>query len=261
MLTGQVAVVTGGSGGIGAACARRLAEAGARVAVVDLSAERAEETAKALGGRGFAADVGDEESLRDCAARITDQFGAADILVNTAALFQAPAPPSAIKMERWDDVVRVSLRGTYLACAVFGDAMTRRGSGAIVNIASVGGIISFPYHAYGPAKAGVISLTQSLAAEWGPLGVRVNAVSPGFTLTPQMQVAIDRGNNPVEPIVQGTPLGRLVEPDEVASAVLFLASPAASAITGVNLPVDCGWMAGVTWQPYGGLRGGPAQPS
>lgn len=251
---GRVAVIVGGGGGIGAAVATLAASRGARVAIVDLAEAQANTIAEQIGGKAFVADIGSEESVRECAARIADQFGDVDILINSAAMFQAPSPPSSLKMNRWDSVIQVGLRGTYLTCSIFGEEMVRRKNGAIVNIASIAGVISFPYHAYGPAKAGVIALTRSLAAEWGPAGVRVNAVSPGFTLTPQMQDAIDRGNNPVGPILNGTSLGRLVEPTEVADAVLFLASPAASAITGINLPVDCGWMVGVTWEPYGGLR-------
>jgi NAD(P)-dependent dehydrogenase (short-subunit alcohol dehydrogenase family) len=254
VLNGKIAVVTGGGGGIGADIARRLASAGAKVAVIDLSGDNAEGVAMEIGGLGLAADIADEASVAECAAAVAGTLGAPDILVNCAAMFQAPAPPSSLRMERWDMVVQVALRGTYLTCAAFGEAMVRKGQGAIVNIASVAGMVSFPYHAYGPAKAGVISLTRNLAAEWGPCGVRVNAISPGFTLTPQMQEAIERGNNPVEPIIRGTPLGRLVEPREVSEAALFLVSPASSAITGVNLPVDCGWTSGVTWEPYGGLR-------
>lgn len=255
-LEGKIAAITGGAGGIGKAIGQVFAEAGAQVALIDLDGDRTEVVAAALGGRGFAADVANETDVQDCAAAIRKHFGAnADILVNCASILQAPLPPRRLKQERWDAVVEVGLRGTYLCCATFGEAMTQGAGGSIVNIASVGGMISFPYHAYGPAKAGVIALTRSLAAEWGGMGVRVNAVSPGFTLTEQLRDAADRGLTPLDPIVRTTPQGRLVEPREVAEATLFLASPAASAITGVNLPVDCGWLAGVTWEPYGGLRG------
>lgn len=255
MLDGQVAVVIGGGSGIGAACARQFAAAGARIAIVDLQEDAAAVVAAPLGGHAYGCDIGDEDSVRQCRSWIEEKTGPVDIMINTAAIFQAPVPPSALKMERWDAVTRVALRGAYLAATVFGEAMAARGHGAIVNIASVVGTISSPYHAYGPAKAGVISMTQSLAAEWGPAGVRINAISPGFTLTPSVQVAIDRGTGFAEAVAKETPMGRFVEPDEVARAAVFLASPAASGITGVNLPVDCGWSAGIGWQAYGGLRG------
>ena len=252
-LGGRVAAVIGGAGGIGSACAAALAKAGAKVAVVDVLPEAAEQVAALVGGRGFDADAGDEDALRLLHRTIEGTLGEVDILVNSAVVFQAAGPVSRLRMSRWDDVVRVSQRATFLACTIFGGAMADRGRGAIVNIASVAGMRSMPVHAYGPAKAAVISLTASLAAEWGCKGVRVNAVSPGFTRTPGMQAAIDAGRDQRPDILAGTPIGRLIEPEEVAQGVLFLASPAASAITGINLPIDGGWLAGVSWQAYGGL--------
>lgn len=254
-LAGRVAVVTGGGRGIGASIAAMLLHAGARVAVIDLAAPPTAEADDVVEINRFVGDVTDEKQMVECSGRIVKDVGPVEILVNCAAKFQEPRSPSTLTLDRWDKVVSVALRGTYIACRVFGEQMAQGKGGAIVNIASVAGMVSFPYHAYGPAKSGVISLTQSLAAEWGTAGIRVNAVSPGFTLTEQMQQALDRGTNLASAMSRGSALGRLVEPDEVARAVLFLASPAASAITGINLPVDCGWLAGVTWQPYGGLRG------
>jgi NAD(P)-dependent dehydrogenase (short-subunit alcohol dehydrogenase family) len=113
---------------------------------------------------------------------------------------------------------------------------------------------SMPLHAYAPAKAAVISMTVCLAAEWGPAGVRVNAVSPGYTLTPALQDAIDRGERDVSNLSNNAALKRLVTPEEIAAVVAFLASDAASAMTGVNVPVDCGWLAATPWNTYGGLR-------
>ena len=109
-------------------------------------------------------------------------------------------------------------------------------------------------HAYAPAKAAVISITRCLAAEWGPAGIRVNSVSPGFTRTPALQEAIDKGERDVANLVGSVPMGRLVEPDEIARSVSFLASQEASALTGIDLPVDCGWLAGTSWHTYGGFR-------
>jgi len=132
--------------------------------------------------------------------------------------------------------------------------MAKQGSGSIVNIASVAGMRSGPLHSYGPAKAGVISLSECLAAEWGPCGVRVNTVSPGFTATPALHKGIHTGTLEVADMAGASALGRLVNPAEIAAAVAFLASPAASAITGVNLPVDCGYLVATPWASYGGLR-------
>jgi NAD(P)-dependent dehydrogenase (short-subunit alcohol dehydrogenase family) len=113
---------------------------------------------------------------------------------------------------------------------------------------------SMPLHAYGPAKAAVIAMTECLAAEWGPAQVRVNCVSPGYTRTPALQAAIDKGERDTSSLAGNAALGRLVEPDEIARVVAFLASPAASAMTGANIPVDCGWLVAPSWRTYGGLR-------
>jgi NAD(P)-dependent dehydrogenase (short-subunit alcohol dehydrogenase family) len=249
-----IAVVTGGASGIGEACCRHLAQAGATVVVLDRAIDKAAAVAQAIGGRAYESDVGSEQSLRACAERIESEAGPVDILVNSAGILQFPARPGDIAMEVWDDIVRVDQRGTYLACAVFGENMVRRRRGSIVNIASIAGMRSMPLHAYAPAKAAVIAITQCLATEWGPAQVRVNAVSPGFTLTPALQAAIDRGERDVTKIVANAALGRMVVPDDIAKAVTFLASPEAAAITGVNLPVDCGWLVTTSWNTYGGLR-------
>jgi NAD(P)-dependent dehydrogenase (short-subunit alcohol dehydrogenase family) len=111
-----------------------------------------------------------------------------------------------------------------------------------------------PLHAYGPAKAAVIAMTECLAAEWGPAQVRVNCVSPGYTRTPALQAAIDKGERDPSALASNSALGRLVEPAEIARVVSFLVSPAASAMTGVNVPVDCGWLVAPSWRTYGGLR-------
>ena len=164
--------------------------------------------------------------------------------------------PQRLRMSDWDREIAVDLRGTYLTCRAAGARMAARGAGAIVNIASIAGMTSGPLHGYGPAKAAVISLTTTLAGEWGPRGVRVNAVSPGFTRTEALEKGIEAGALDAGTLSRPSALRRLVEPGEIASAVAFLLGPEASGITGVNLPVDAGYLVGVTWQPYGGLRSG-----
>ena len=250
----RISVVTGGASGIGAACARVLAAAGDLVIVADRDLPRAQAVADEVGGRACSLDVGDENDVEACAAQIERDVGPVDVLVNSAGIIQVPQRPHDLPMSIWDDVVRVDQRGTYVACTAFARGMLTRRRGSIVNIASVAGMRSMPLHAYAPAKAAVISMTTCLAAEWGPSGVRVNAVSPGYTLTPALKDAIDRGERDVLSLTANAPLQRLVDPDEIGHAVAFLASSAASAITGINLPVDCGWLAGTTWSTYGGLR-------
>lgn len=253
-MTPSVHVVTGGASGIGAACARELARAGARVAVLDLDIDRARSVAGEVGGMAFAADVGREDSLDACAAAIEAELGPVEALVNSAGVLQAPDRPHDLSMAVWDRVVAIDQRGTYLACRTFGRAMIARRRGSIVNIASITGLRSVPLHAYAPAKAAVIAITECLAAEWGPAGLRVNCVAPGYTLTPPLQAAIDRGERDVGQLARNAALRRLVLPEEVARVVAFLASDAASAVTGATLPVDCGWLVATPWNTYGGLR-------
>lgn len=248
-----VAVVTGGASGIGAACCRELAARGARVALVDRD-QRVHAVARETSGRGWIADVADETAIKQCADSIEAEWGPVEILVNSAGVIQVPVPPHRLSMANWDEVVRVDQRGTYLAALVFGTRMAARGRGSIINIASIAGMRSMPLHAYAPAKAAVIAMTECLAAEWGPAQVRVNAVSPGYTRTPALQDAIDKGERDIAALARNAALGRLVEPIEIARAVAFLAGNEAAAITGVNLPVDCGWLVAGSWHTYGGLR-------
>jgi len=249
-----VSVVTGGASGIGAACAAALAARGDRVAIVDLDGDGASREAQRLGARAYRCDVADEASVRRTAERIDEEIGPVGVLVNSAGIIQRPLPPGELPMRDWDRVIAVDQRGTYLCCVAFGEAMARRGRGCIVNIASITGQRSVPLHAYAPAKAAVVAITECLAAEWGRSGVRVNAVSPGYTLTPALQAAIDAGQRDPAVLAQNSALGRLVRPDDIAQAVLFLTSEASAAITGVNLPVDAGWLLAGSWHTYGGVR-------
>jgi len=248
-----VAVVTGAASGIGAACCRELAARGARIALLDRD-ERMDAVARAVDGRAWVVDVADEAAVERCANSIEAELGPVEILVNSAGVIQVPLPPERLSMTSWDEVVRVDQRGTYVAAVAFGSRMALRRRGSIVNIASIAGMRSMPLHAYAPAKAAVIAMTECLAAEWGPAQVRVNAVSPGYTRTPALQAAIDKGERDVSALERNAALGRLVEPVEIARAVAFLASPDAGAITGANIPVDCGWLVTGSWHSYGGLR-------
>jgi NAD(P)-dependent dehydrogenase (short-subunit alcohol dehydrogenase family) len=216
--------------------------------------ERAEAVPAAVGGHAMYMDVGDAEGVALAAERIVARFGRVDILVNSAGEIQQPVPPDDLPQAVWDRVVQIDLRGVYLCCARFGSRMAAQGSGTIINIASTAGMLSMPLHAYGPAKSAVIALTEGLAAEWGPRGVQVNTVSPGFTVTPVLQAAFAAGTRDPAVLVRGMPLGRRVQPGDVAEAACFLVSDAARSITGANLPVDCGLVAAAGWQAFGGLR-------
>lgn len=251
-ISGITAIVTGGGSGIGAACAAALADAGARVCVLDRSEERAGAQAVAVGGRAYVCDVADEAKVEQTIAAIEKEEGPIAALVNAAGILQRILPPDKLTLDEWDAILRVDLRGIYLTCATAGTRMARRGKGAIVNVASVSGMRSAPLHGYGPAKAGVIQLGECLAAEWGRVGVRVNTVSPGFTDTPALQKSFALGALDRARLTEASALGRLVAPAEIAAAVLFLCSDLASGITGVNLPVDVGYLVAAPWGAYGG---------
>lgn len=251
----SLVIVTGGRRGIGAAVVDALVEAGTPVVILDI------EEATARHGSGAAvwshrADVSDDAAVADVVAEIEDKHGPVSGLVNAAGVLGKMHPPARLRMADWDREMSVDLRGTYVMCREVGSRMARRRSGAITNIASVAGMSSAPVHGYGPAKAAVINLTMTLAAEWGPSNVRVNAISPGFTRTPALEAGLAVGALSEEHMARSAALQRLVEPAEVARAVVWLLGPAASGITGANIPVDCGFLAGVTWQAYGGLRNG-----
>lgn len=249
-----VIVVTGGASGIGAACCDVLAAAGSAVVVADVNEAAGAAVAARIGGTFVPMDVGDADAVDAVAAAVEARFGPVAGLVTSAGVIQPVVRPEELGLDLWDRIVHIDQRGTYVTCLAFGRRMAARGTGgAIVNIASVAGSRSMPLHAYAPAKAAVINMSACLAAAWGRDGVRVNSVSPGYTATPGLQVEVDAGRRDVSRLAGNAPLGRLVQPDEIGRAVAFLLSPAASAITGIDLPVDCGWLAGSTWATYGGL--------
>lgn len=248
-----ISVVTGGSSGIGLACTRNLVDRGDRVVVLDLPGVAIPDDLARAGVHFYGCDVSDESAVKLAVDVIENEYGPVSTLVNSAGIIQPRLEPERLDMKTWDKVVAIDQRGTYLCCVAFGARMALRGHGSIVNIASITGSRSVPLHAYAPAKAAVISITQCLASEWGRSGVRVNSVSPGYTLTPALQAAIDRNDRNPDDLIRPTAMGRLVKPEEVAAAVGFLTSSAASAITGIDLPVDAGWLVGTPWQTYGGV--------
>lgn len=249
-----LAVVTGGRSGIGAAAVTALAEAGFRPLTLDIDVDGPGADLQAIHWPD-PVDVSDEAAVARAVEAIEQAHGPIAGLVNAAGILGRMHPPERLRMEHWDREIAVDLRGTFLMCRAVGPRMAARRAGAIVNVASVVGVTSAPVHGYGPAKAAVINLTMTLAAEWGPAGVRVNAVSPGFTRTPALEAGLRQGVLREDDLTQGAALRRLVEPIEVGRAIAWLLGPAASAITGANIPVDAGFLAGITWQAYGGLRG------
>ncbi|QPF83096.1 SDR family oxidoreductase [Bradyrhizobium genosp. L] len=249
-------LVTGGSRGIGAATATLLAEQGHRVVIVDIAPEPLVETSAIMWPAPF--DVASEAAVVAGVADIEMAHGPITGLVNAAGVFGKMHAIERVRMEQWDREVNIDLRGTFLVARSVGVAMAKRRHGAIVNVASVAGMTSGPIHAYTAAKAGVIQITQTLAAEWGRVGVRVNAVSPGFTRTAALEAGIASGALNKDLLARPTAMNRLVEPIEVAQAIAWLLSPQSSGVTGINLPVDAGYIAGTSWAAYGGLPDAPA---
>jgi len=223
-LGGKVAVVTGGAKGIGAATARLLEKAGARVAVLDIA---------------NGCDVTDEAQVREAFSRIAD----IDILVNNAgrAVRKAAVELSA---EEWDQVLDLNLKATFFCARTAFPYMKKRGGGAIVNLASIMGLSGgiYPNASYQASKGGVVNLTRALALEWAADNIRVNAVAPTYVRT-DLTVPIFSNPELLNTVMAHTPLGRLPEVDDIAAAILFLCSPAARCITGVTLPVDSGYLA------------------
>ncbi|MCD0445684.1 glucose 1-dehydrogenase [Glycomyces sp. A-F 0318] len=238
-LQGRVAIVTGGAKGIGEAYVRALREAGARVVVADVLADRGKALADELGdeARFVELDVTDEDAWERAVAATLDAFGAVDVLVNNAGIANA-APIEHFTLEKWNAVISVNLTGTFLGCRAVVPAMKAAGRGSIVNVSSVEGLRgSVRLHGYTASKFAVRGLTKSLAVELGPDGVRVNSVHPGFIAT-DMTTRID----PDRLVI---PLGRPGAPGDPAGAVVFLASDASAYLTGTEIVVDGGMTAGI----------------
>lgn len=252
-LDGKVALVTGSAQGIGQAIADTLARNGARVVYSDLDADRAAAASHAGGGcLGFALDVGQPDSVVAGVARVLQEFGRVDILINNAGIGVPAAERKTIdeySLEAWDALLRIDLTGLFLMSREASRAMKTQKSGRIVNIASVLGLVPARLQsAYIAAKAGVVNLTKSMALELAPHGVLVNAVAPGSTQTQGWQTWIrDAGSEAQDlhaKLMSHIPLGRPGTTQEIADAVLFLAAPESSYITGHVLTVDGGWTAG-----------------
>jgi NAD(P)-dependent dehydrogenase (short-subunit alcohol dehydrogenase family) len=248
---GKVALVTGAGRGIGRAIAVRLAAEGAAVAALDLDGASAEATAEGLRGAGARAlglqgDVTDEAALARAVEATERELGPIDVLVNNAALalkgnLEQTAPAD------WDREVNVTLRAPYLAARAVLPGMVARGRGAIVNVGSVNALLALGNPAYSAAKAGLLSLTQAIATEYGPRGIRANMVSPGTVVTeaPTWRVRQQKDPEVFTKLARWYPVGRVGRPEDIAAAVAFLAANEAGFVNGANLVVDGGLTAGL----------------
>lgn len=243
----QVALVTGAASGMGLATARAFAEAGASVVLADIDADAAERAAKELTTAGHqaigvACDVTDEQQAAAMVERAVATFGRLDMAFNNAGIQAPPSDASDETAENFDRVNAVNLRGIWTAQKHELRQMRTQGGGAIVNCSSLGGLVGLPERAaYHASKHGVIGLTKSAAVEYAPRGIRINAVCPGIIDTPMVSDMLEGQAEAMAEIMKQQPIGRLGHAEEIAAAVLWLCSPAASFVLGVGLPVDGGY--------------------
>jgi len=246
-LTGEKAIVTGGSQGLGEQMALALAEAGADVAIADINLDGAREVTEMIEktGRGSIAikvDVSQEASVEEMVRTVKDQFGQIDILVNNAGIVNN-SPAEEMTTECWEEVVKVDLTGVFLCARVVGREMIRQKKGNIINISSMSGLVvnrPQPQIHYNASKAGVIMITKCLATEWAKYNIRVNAIAPGYMATAIVRRVIDQYQDHWLPLV---PMGRIGEPREIRGPAVFLASQASSYMTGTVVVMDGGYTA------------------
>ena len=242
-LQGRVAVVTGGSQGIGEACVRRFAQEGAQVVIADVADARGQALAAELGALYVHCDVGDKAQVDALVAEVLRAHGRIDVLVNNAGIFKA-ADFLDVTEADFDAVLRVNLKGAFLVGQAVARAMAQAGRGSIVNMSSVNGVMAIPTIAsYNVSKGGINQLTRAKALALADKGVRVNAVGPGTIATELAAAAVLTSDEAKNKIMMRTPLKRLGEPSEVADVVAFLASDASSYVTGEIIMIDGGRMA------------------
>ena len=241
-LHGRTALVTGGASGIGLAIVKAFLQAGARVAVFDLTISdafiKAHPDVVALTG-----DVTDPAQVQTGFAAAATQLGGLDTVVVNAGIAQN-RPTFDLSFAEWRRVMAVNLDGAFLSCQEAGRRMAQSGGGALILTASMYGLVAAPERiGYCVSKSGVVMMAKALAIEWASLGIRVNAVAPGYVRTPFVEALVEEGRLDVPKLEQRTPIGRLITPEEVADAVCFLASDAARAVTGQVMAIDGGWTA------------------
>ncbi|MXQ12226.1 SDR family NAD(P)-dependent oxidoreductase [Microvirga makkahensis] len=253
-------VVTGAAGGIGFAITRRLLRDGWHVVATDIDQNALDAAASTVDARSqfhpIQMDVADRSSVAAAASALSTNGQTVAGLVNAAGLLQDVTAFLAMNEHQQRTIWNVNYFGSVICTQVFGEQMAVTGGGSIVNITSINEHRPLPLHAYAPAKAALGALTTLTAGELGRAGIRVNAIAPGFTLTPILKGKIAAGKRDVKTIKAHTALGRLVEPDEIAAVASFLMSDDASAISGASIPVDAGWLATSHWMNFADLQHG-----
>ncbi len=248
-LFGKSAIVTGAAGGIGEVIANILSREGASVAIADINLQEAKRVASEIEESGgisavIQVDVTRFQEVAEMVGSVLDRWGAIDILVNNAGGFSKFSSILEITEDEWDQVLALNLKSTFLCCQAVAKSMMEKRKGRIINIASRAALAPNPggpdYLPYGAGKAGVIGFTRLLAKELGPYDITVNSIAPGTTLTARVKKLRDPQS--IKDIAEKIPLGHLVEPQDCAEAVLFLASEEARSITGINLNVNAGML-------------------
>jgi NAD(P)-dependent dehydrogenase (short-subunit alcohol dehydrogenase family) len=255
MSDGRITIITGGASGIGQATAKRFARGGDFIVIADLHQDAGDAAVKEIedvGGRAAFQwlDVTSEGSVIAMADAVERDHGPIEVLINSAGILHNPETITEFSMEQFDAVHSVNYRGTFLCCREVGRRMQEQGRGAIGNIASIVSFVPYQVTAYTAGKAAVKSLTEILSAEMGESNVRVNAVAPGYVLTPAMQARIETGHRNPDVMIQQNALSKLVTPEDVGNGLWFLCSEEASAITGVTLPIDCGILSSLPYKAY-----------
>jgi NAD(P)-dependent dehydrogenase (short-subunit alcohol dehydrogenase family) len=255
-LADRIAVVTGGGMGIGKAIALGFAQAGAHICILDIQEEVARKTAAEIDEMGqktlvCETDVTDRLLVDQAIDQVLEKFGRIDILVNNAGITHPAVSIVDLDPEFLDNVTNVDWKGVYNCSRRVSKEMINQESGNIINISSITALVSVPLAVYAPIKSAVVTLTQVLARDLAPHGIRVNAIAPGYVLTPLLQSMFDSGLRDPDTLLRCIPMKKWIMPSDIADAAVFLCSEKAKYITGVTLPVDAGFGAEGGWKAYG----------
>ena len=257
MSSTRIAAITGGSSGIGEASAKRFAADGYDIAIIDVNREAGEAAAKAIAASGraakfYACDVSDANAVEAVATAIEKELGPVEVLVSAAGLIPNTESVLEMDMVAHARMWQVNYNGTLHACQSFARKMIPRQRGAIVTLGSINSRLPLPLPAYNPGKAAIERLTQLLAVELGRHGIRVNSVGPTYVMTPPLRKKVAEGQRDMKKIMGVHALTYLPEPSDIANGIAFLCSDQAKAISGILLPIDSGWLAGVSYRTYAG---------